>query len=221
MSIPASTIIASMGVMLNDVAQNLYTNTVLIPHIQQAVLELQDECVSNSVQLLQAETSEEHVVAITGTVLPTPPTDMLVPIELFERPWGSTNIEDFEPMVHKEWLPDEAQDTTLRWWVYQRDAIAFLGATTDRGVKMHYWKLITNISGSSDPIPTIKAQNFLAFRGASMAARFVGENDTRADYLDSMAQMALDKFLTISVKAVQDQPARRIPFSRKFRRYIR
>lgn len=220
MAIPASTIIASANMYLNDVSQSLYTNTVLIPHVQNAVLELQSMCLANSIQLLQAETSEQDVTA-GSKALPSPPTDMIVPIELFERPWGSTNIEDYEPMIHKEWLPDEAQEDTLRFWVYQRDTIAFLGALTDRGVKMHYWKLITNISVTTDPIPTLNSQNFLAYRAAATAARFVGENDARADYLDSMAQMFMDTFLTTAVKAIQNLPARRIPFSRKFRRYIR
>jgi hypothetical protein len=61
-------------------------------------------------------------------------------------------------------------------------------------------------------IPIINSESFLQYRTAGLVAEFIGENVERAADLNSMAQLALDRFLGINVKGRQAVFTRKRPF---------
>jgi hypothetical protein len=57
----------------------------------------------------------------------------------------------------------------------------------------------------------------LAFKTASLCARFIGENPTRADSLQIEANTAYEYFLAILIKENQVNSSRRRPFMASYK----
>jgi len=113
--------------LLNDSQGNLFTDTVLLPYANSAYRKLQrvlgnaggggfiqDDTLLVVTAVTQPDTSLQ--VSITDATAPPNqlPTDLLVPVKIWERPNGST--DDFLEMVdltQHGGLPSRAQDITL------------------------------------------------------------------------------------------------------------
>jgi 3-dehydroquinate dehydratase len=149
---------------------------------------------------------------IGGSTGPALPSTLIVPITLWERLSGTT--VDYSRMTPCRTLPKtEVITEYLQYWSYQKQIIKFLGATSDREVKIDY--LADNFSvaeDASDRINLFNAKSFLSYRTAALAADFQGENEERATKLNANAQNALDKLLNLDIKNQQNMPARRRPF---------
>ncbi len=140
--------------LLNDSQGNLFTDAVLLPYANSAYRKLQralgnaggggfiqDDVLLVVAAITQTDTSLQ--VAITDATAPPNqlPTDLLVPLKMWERPNGST--QDFVEMVdltRHGGLPSRAQDPTLSVWEWRADGIYFLGATQDTQIRLRYLK---------------------------------------------------------------------------------
>lgn len=209
MAILASEPIEEAKGLLNDVSGHIYTDTRLIPLLQKAYRELQTKMMLNGLPVLKEVSTSVNVLTGTvslgdGTGLPT---DFVYPIELEERAQGSA--EFFQPMSETEWEPSQQQTSYLRVWNWREEEIKFLGATTDREVKIKYMKGLTRITATTTPISINNAVTYLAARCAGIAAFVIGENPSRATELNADAGIALQELLTILVKRQQGLPVRR------------
>ncbi len=102
------------------------------------------------------------------------------------------------------------------WFTWQSQELRFLPTNQDNQLKMDYirdlFAAVTAANYTTYDVAVINAQSFLQYRTAGLAARFVGENPTRAGELDNDAGLAMDRALGIGTKGRQAILLRRRPF---------
>jgi len=140
--------------LLNDSQGNLFTDTVLLPYANSAYRKtqralgnaggggfIQDDVLLVVPAVAQVDSSLQ--VSITDATAPPNqlPTDLLVPMKIWERSNGSS--DDFVEMADLSQhggLPSRAQGLTLSVWEWRADGIYFLGATQDTQIRLRYLK---------------------------------------------------------------------------------
>jgi len=208
--------------LLNDVdgTHPVFSQTKMLVAMNRAYRDLQRRCHLENIQVLSEVSAVETVTA--GTTSKTGAdiaADFIMPIWLGERAASSSDL--FAPMVERDWEPEAEQGETLRWWTWREEELKFLGATTDREVKVRYVKGLTAFTAGAlnSAVGISESQDYLSARAASLVAGVIGENWTRAAELDKMAEMALEDFLSINAKKRQNIPVRRLGFRRPRNRY--
>ncbi len=140
--------------LLNDAAGNLFTDTVLMPYANAAYRKAQRSLanvqsgsfLSDDVLLVVAGVAQVDAsaqVSITDATAPPNqlPTDLLVPVKLWER--ANLSSDDFVEMTDltdHDGLPSEPQVERLRFWEWRADGLYFLGATQDTQIRLRYQK---------------------------------------------------------------------------------
>lgn len=209
MAITAQEPMTECKALLNDPDGNIYPDARVIPFMQKAYRELQTKMMLNGLPVMKETSTDIPVAAGTlflgdGAGLPT---DFVYPIELHERPLNAVTY--FETMKELPWEGDYVSSERLLYWNWREEEIKFAGATTNREVRVRYMKGLTRITGVASVLAINNAVSFLAVRTASLAARFLGSNPSRADSLDGDAGMALSDLLGILVKREQGLGIRR------------
>lgn len=214
MPIIASEVMLASAALLNDHTQRLYTNAKLLPYLKMAYKDLLLEFTLLGNRLLDEVSTDILVVA--GTTVLTAPSNLIQPLELHERDPDENG--EWTPMREERWEPDATPGTTLIYWVWREEVIQFLGATTDREVRVKYKKTLNPIVDENSSIAVLDGDAFLSFRTAGLAARYSGENYTRADQLDNEAGRALRLLTGRDVKRQQGVPVRRRRYGTTLRR---
>ena len=211
MPLLASDVMASAAVRLNDQSQIDYTNTVLLPLLADAWKELQLELVLNgSLALEKIEATVTLLANLTSlTSAGIYPSDLLEPQRLQERHVGETF---WHGMTKTTWPPDYTPTEYNQYWSESQQDILTPGANVANQIRIFGIKSLSDITSASDPLPINNCQPFLVNRTAALAARFRGNNPTRADALDTMAGIALVKLMGVNAKAKQGVRFRRRPF---------
>lgn len=214
---------------MNDTAQTVYTNTAQLPYLQMALQEIQEEFELNNIPVTSVTSAAVTVNAGTTSINPVDgigagaapnyPVDFVEAQQLWERLAGST--DPYIPIKQVEFLPhylDNLPVESLMYWAFNNQRITFIGATTNRQVKIDYIKKLfpDNITAGTT-IGFINAATFLQFRTAALCSQFIGENPTRAEELNSFAQMALDRVIGIGTKGKQATGVRRRPFMASYK----
>ena len=196
---------------LNDLTGALYTDTNLLPYLQDAYKELQNELAAINAEVLEERSAV--ILVPNGTTSLGPdganlqPSDMVVPITLFERTPGSQ--ETFMQMGETRWETQELPSSSLRKWNWKEEEIKLLGSNQSREVKIDYIKSLTVISGPNSAIKVSGSKLFLGVRTAALAAESIGENKSRADALHLRADVHLNKLLARAVRRQQALPVER------------
>ena len=211
--------------LLNDSQGNLFTDAVLLPYANSAYRKLQralgnaggggfiqDDVLLVVAAITQTDTSLQ--VAITDATAPPNqlPTDLLVPLKMWERPNGST--QDFVEMVdltRHGGLPSRAQDPTLSVWEWRADGIYFLGATQDTQIRLRYLKAYPDFTDATSPVLIRNSQEALAYATAALAAWARGS--PLAEKWDDAAVDAIEDLVAAAVRREQQSARRRRPFS--------
>jgi len=211
------------AVLLNDTAKQIFTYTAQLPYVNMALRELQESLEECNVPLNNATNTSIVIPAGTTTLgfatSPALPANLIEIQELSERLNGSNN--DYILMARVEFLPPYVQQVSdLIYFTWQNQTINFIGALSDRQLKLDYIAAVlspvTNVLGT-DVINMLNAQSFLQYRVAALCAQFIGENEDRANMLNQFASLALDRVLNINTKGKQAMPARRRPFQSAYR----
>lgn len=149
----------------------------------------------------------------SGLVLPN---DFEQPLKLWEKASTDPDSAYIEMSNNSELLPTVDQIDTLRYWVWEDSgpngtmAIKFLGATSDRIVKILYLregpKIVDGTStlyvpGSTDAMASCMVWLADKSRGSDWAA------DSKAEYLSD-----LDDLMRVFKKGEQRRPRRRPPY---------
>lgn len=209
MSVLASAVMALSAVKLNDASQAIWTNGVLLPCLQSAYDEL--ETLLNIAEApIQKKRSAVITVEIGDVELDEYPADFIEPIKMEERALGSTEL--FVPMTETEWDVNTLPGPYLRWWDWRDNKILFLGATTDRDVRLYYTRSLTPLSSASINIEIPQAKNFLAARTAQIAAKDIGNMPTKAEEFEKDVEEAKDKLIRRLVKNKQGLGVRRMGY---------
>lgn len=221
----AGQITALVRSLLNDAQGNLFTDAVLLPYANSAYRKLQralgnaggggflqDDALLVVTALAVPDPSAQ--VSITDATAPPNqlPTDLLLPMKLWERPNGSTN--DFVEMVdltQHGGLPPRIQDTTLSVWEWRADGLYFLGATQDTQIRLRYLKTYPDFTDATSPVLVRNAQEAIAYSTAALAGWARGS--PLAEKWDDAASDAIEDLVSAAARREQQTVRRRRPFS--------
>jgi hypothetical protein len=211
--------------LLNDAQGNLFTDSVLLPYANSAYRKVQRELgntgaggfLSDDTLLVVTAVPEPDTslqVSLTDASAPPNqlPTDLLVPLKLWERPNGSS--DDFAEMVdltRHGGLPSRVQDLVLSVWEWRADGIYFLGATQDTQIRLRYLKACPDLTDSTSPVLVRNAQEAIAYATAALAGWARGS--PLAAKWDDAATDALEDLVVQAVRREQQSSRRRRPFS--------
>lgn len=197
---------------LNDADQALWTDSVLLPYLSQAVLELSQLYRLNEIPT-ELRVGVTILVAIGDTSLSQLPVDMIEPISLKERTQGSTDywsdnideVDDVDPTI--------LTSQSIVQWAYRNEQIYINPPTTAREVRLLYMGDLTAISSTGSTIDDDNTKPYLAARTAQLAIKNGGNNPTKAEELNTDVEMNLDILISASVKNNQNSgSARRRPY---------
>lgn len=221
-SLTAGEVMDAAASLMNDTAQTVYTYVVQLPYLNMAIdelreyMELNNTPVSNETSaIIEVDVGETAIVSVTAsTTQPNYPTNMVEIQQLWERLQGSS--EPYIPMYHREFLPhylDDIPVTNLVYWSWINQEIRFIGATTDRDVKLDYiQEFLAEAADEDSVIGIINAKSYLQYKTAALCSSFIGENPTRSAELNGLAELAKERVLGIGTKGRQDIITRRKPF---------
>jgi hypothetical protein len=216
--------------LLNDAQGNLFTDAVLLPYANSAYRKVQRALgntgaggfLSDDVLLVVAAIPAPDAslqTSLTDATAPPNqlPTDLLVPLKLWERPFNSGtggSSDDFVEMVdltRHGGLPSRVQDTTLSVWEWRADGIWFLGATQDTQIRLRYLKAYPDLTDSTSPVLVRNSQEAVAYATAALAGWARGS--PLAAKWDDAASDAIEDLVAQAVRREQQTSRRRRPFS--------
>ena len=195
-------------VYLNDPSGTRFSSTVLLPFVRTAHRMLETELIENNVQTLN-EVAETLTLAAGETEYYPLPEDFLFPIKVEERLSGST--DQFTPMMERPWTPNQEQSDKLKYWIYRREKILFLGATTDREVRLFYQCSFTPVEAVEDSVYK-NAYDYLITGTAALAHKFISQNDSLAADCNTLAERELASLINTMTKKKQAMPVRKRPY---------
>lgn len=183
----ASEVMDQSASLLNDQAKATFTYTNMLPYLSMANDEAIIKLANNGVSPLK-QTSAVATINV-GTALFPLPADLLLPESLLESDYPVTSPVLYVPMKECKDLPEEAASSLLRFWAYRNLQLQIgpansAGALTIRSVKLYYTRVLTALTASGSVVEIAISKTFLSQRTASLSARYIGENDSRADELD-------------------------------------
>jgi hypothetical protein len=193
---------------LNDIDGELFTDSIMLAAVQAANDELSDELIDNGIAL-QKEV-ELPIDVDAGDVSLDLPTDLIVPIKLWERAQDSE--DKYVPMRRMTWSSTMEQSTNLEVWDWRNQAINLLGATTDREVRLDYIRMLVPITTSLNSVEVTGSLNYLSCKTAALVAGSIGGNEPLELKYHALASRHLNKLLKIGVKNNQANRSRRRPF---------
>lgn len=211
--------------LLNDAQGNLFTDAVLLPYLNSAYRKLQ-RAIGNAggggfiqddvLLVVSAVTQIDPSAQISLSDASAPPnqlpTDLLVPLKLWERANGST--DDFVEMVdltRHGGLPSLPQGSTLGVWEWRADGLWFPGATQDRQIRLRYLKAYPDFTDATSPVLVRNAQEALAYATAALGAWARGS--PLAEKWDDAATDAIEDLVVAAVRREQQSGRRRRSFS--------
>jgi len=195
-------------VLLNDVGIQLYTNDVMLPFVQLAYGEAEKHLTVNGIGAVKELSQVVPILTGTKAITINEINDMVIPIHLSERGQGDT---DFSPMTMGKW-ESNTPGPILGRWVWRENEIKLNGATGNREVLVKYMKGFPLLNNENSPILINSSLEFLSYRSASLASRYIGSNISRADALDIDAGRLLPVMIATEIKNTQSLPVRRRPF---------
>ncbi|HTC64373.1 MAG TPA: hypothetical protein VK709_16150 [Candidatus Saccharimonadales bacterium] len=221
----AGQITALVRSLLNDAAGNLFTDTVLLPYVNAAYRKAQRTLANvqsgsfltdNVLLVVSAVPAVDASVQVSITDATAPPnqlpTDLLVPVKIWER--ANLSTDDFVEMVDltdHDGLPSEPQGQALLYWEWRADGLYFLGATQDTQIRLRYQKSYPDLVDATSPVLIRNSQEALAYAAAAMAGAARGA--PQAERWDAAAVDALEDLLVRATQREQQTGRRRRPFS--------
>ena len=179
-----SQVLATARTYLNDDNAIQFPDPVLIPKIQEAHRELQEDLWVVGSPLVRGQTAvlTYTTPATNLTTAMAAVTDFLCPTALYENAAGSTIVQaGWAPMTEAFYIPlGTAMAATLGWWSWQQEVIIVAGATVNRSVIVQYRRQITIPVVATDPIGILFGESYLAARAAAIAAGTVGNAEVYA-----------------------------------------
>lgn len=200
--------------LLNDDAALQWHDQSLMPKIVLAHNELVAKLVLNGVPAIYNTTSPLITVPAGQLNLGADlPTNIQRPIKMNE--WiPNDDIANAIPMTKVDFIPNLDQVDTLRYWAWIQQQIVFLGSTANRTVQLDYLGNVVPPTAVTAPLFFSLSETFLGPRAAALVMSGKPEYDT----FNRIAEMNLSSLVRIEVKAAQNLPVRRKPFSHSLRR---
>ena len=211
--------------LLNDAQGNLFTDTLLLPYLNSAYRKVQ-RAIGNAggggfiqddtLLVVPAVAAQDASLQVSITDASAPPnqlpTDLLVPLKLWERPNGSS--DDFAEMIdltRHGGLPSREQDLVLSVWEWRADGLWFVGAMQDTQIRLRYLKAYPDFTDATSPVLVRNSQEALAYATAALAGWARGS--ALAQKWDDAAADAIEDLVVAAVRREQQSSRRRRPYS--------
>lgn len=209
----SGTVLARAAAHLNDVNQLEYTSTVLLPFLNMAIDELEEEMAVFELSPMVRD-SILILVPAGSTELPQIPVDFVEAINLTERAQGSQADWGLvgETFIVNRNLANNPSDSIIQWSA--RDKEIFINPPgSDREVILDYIGGFTEATGTGTVLDIEKSRRFLALVTARNAARDLGNSTSKAGTYESDISRARDRLVRKLQKDSQGiLGARRLPY---------
>lgn len=217
-------ILDQSAVLLNDIAKDVYSYSVMLPYLNIARSELEEIFELNDIPTTH-ETSDTIVIPAGTTEIgydttPALPSDLVEIRQLWE---SVTTLEKFVPLGRVQSLSgydNNVDRNSFIIFLEEGNVIKFLSSIVDIDIKIDYIKSLFTMLSLSQLSQQNSIRNtdlFFINRAAALASEFIEENTSRADSLSSKAAASLERSLGIKIKAKQVMPVRRRPFRAGFK----
>jgi len=193
-NVTAGEIMDMSAALLNDVQKQIYTYQVQLPYLKLAFKELREKFEESNIPVTNKTstsiTVDAGIFEVGFFTTPPLPPDLVEIQQLWERPTGTSY--PWIPMVRKEFLPHYQENgqeiNQFLIWAWMGNAIHLIPSNGSNDLKLDYISELNDIVNESSMIGIINGQSYLIYRTAGLCARFVGENETRANALDIQAE---------------------------------
>lgn len=216
--ITAGSVMSAVAAVMNDTAQQVYTDEAILPYMQLAYTDLKTELQDYNIPISNITSSAILIpagVKVIDDVLLPP--DLIEIMSISERTAGTN--DDYHLMERRQFLPHTQQLTAfLQFWSWQDQVIKFLGANSSVEIKINY--IASNLGEIDDHDTELRLYNikgYLTYRTGGHCSSFIGENETRATMLYGFAAQELEKLLSINIKSQQGIRTRRRPFRASYK----
>jgi len=205
----ASEVTKQAAVLLNDPAQVIFTDIVLLPLLSKANEELEQLLEINEVPL-QKQTSIA-IPVLTGVGEVDQPVEFVEALDLRERTMGGdTWGEEIREVDFID--PNNNLSSNINEWCYRDSRILVNPPTSDREVLLNFIRKLTPLDTAGASVEIYQAKPWLAARTAQLAAQNVGNNPTKADKLQVDVDRMQDILIRMLVKRNQGMGVRRKPY---------
>lgn len=198
---------------LNDANQLVYTSTVLLPFLNMAIDEVDEELAIYEISPLKKDSLTIEVDS-GDTQLDEMPTDFVEAITLYERPLGSSG-EWREVSEVREIYNNYAVNTNteILQWSVRGSTILINPPSSDREVQLDYIRGLTEAAGAVTTIDIEVSRRLLALLTARNAARDLGNSPTKANSFEADIARARDRLTRRLQKNSQtSMGVRRLPY---------
>lgn len=203
-------------VYLNDASQVVFTNSILLPFLAEASLELEQELRANEIAF-QKRASIDIEVDIGDVELPQYPTDFIEPIALFQKTRDAADTE-YREVEKVEWEPITPSAEKIIAWAFRNGKIYFPAPTTNLDVRLHYVGGLTAILTTGSTVDIEHSKSYLAARLAQLAFKHLVNNPNKADGMSYDVEIVKDMLIRSMLKVNQDvSRVRRIAYNRRGR----
>lgn len=143
---------------------------------------------------------------------PVLPSDMVLPIDLWERPTGQLSSPFTRMAVSVGGLPTTPKTGKLGCWEWREDGIYMVGSNQATDVRIRYRKFLYDVLDSST-VPLIRCATALAYlmvevfseaRGGTVTAKFTAQKED-----------AIKQIINITTRKKQRTSVRRQSYSRR------
>ncbi len=200
---------------LDDIDADVFDDATLLGHINSAYrLLLQALGVNEGPSTRKMATAEILAGESTPDPLTQLPTDMWVPLQLWEKQAGTT--DDYYVLMQGPLhiLPLTASAETLRYWKYEANTIGFIPATRDNTIQIQYVNTLAPLMLPTSVILIPYAEDYLAWMAAGYCARARGSADYAND-CTRFAQAHLEAILKGNVMVNQRKNYRARSYGRR------
>lgn len=198
---------------LNDINQLVYNSDVLLPMLNMAIDELQEEI---GVFEIVEMTKESVIILIPqgSGVLPQLPIDMLETISLLERNRGSQDDwRHVDEVLAIDPNLTNRPDTAVLQWTERADRVEINPPSTNREVLLNYVASMEIAEGEDGPINIESSRRYLALLTARNAARDLGNSKSKADTYEDDIKRARDRLVRrLQKKSQEIAGVRRLPY---------
>lgn len=209
MAITASAVLAQCAkIYMNDSAQVLWTDAILLPYLTAANEDLALELEVSEIAVQRDVVSPDIDVAANAVKLAQLPVDMIVPLELLERADAST--EDWTPVKEVDFVnPNLDTNSEIVEWSWRDLDIQINPPTSARDVRLRYVRLLVALTVAGSTVEIESAKRYLSARTAQLACYGGGNNSKKGDKLQNDVDQALDRVLRVYVNNQQGVSVRR------------
>ena len=198
---------------LNDTSMLVYNADVLLPYLNMAIDELQEELGVFEIGEMRRETIIILVNA-GDTSIPQMPLDFLEAISVLERARGSSDEwREVDQVVAIDPNLTIRPGNTLSQWTERSDRIEINPPALDREILLDYVASMTIAEGEDGPINIESSRRLLALLTARNAARDAGNSRTKADTYEPDIARARDRLIRrLQKKSQEVSGTRRLPY---------